>query len=72
MQYLQAWQIKPWDKNLSLKRNKRWINDKMKESYTIYDIGLDKNRSTRSDNYRLESQRTSGYSKLIKIKTDDN
>lgn len=36
--------------------NRRWINQKMDEGYTIYDIGLDKTRYGRSKYYRLERE----------------
>lgn len=37
-----------------LKRNKVWIESKIKQGYDIYDIGLDPNRVTRSPFYDLE------------------
>ena len=38
----------------ALKRNKVWIESKIKQGYDIYDIGLDPNRVTRSPFYDLE------------------
>lgn len=35
-------------------RNSRWLNSKIKEGYTIYDIGVDASPATRSPFYRLE------------------
>ena len=46
----------PTEFNAALKRNERWINTKIKEGYTIYDIGIDPMRATRSSFYQLEQK----------------
>lgn len=56
--WYQAWDMDPYDKALSLKRNERWIRTKIKEGYEIIDIGINPTRDLkglgRSDNYLLE------------------
>ena len=38
-------------------RNARWIEEKIKEGYEIYDLGIDANRATRSPFYELEKRK---------------
>ncbi len=57
--------LNDWPKNLlpsndldgSLEFNRRWINEKMDENYTIYDVGLDPSRkNNRSIFYKMEKR----------------
>jgi len=50
----------------ALLRNQRWIDGKMNQEYTIYDIGIDPLRNTRSPFYQLELDRINwaGYSTI--------
>lgn len=49
--------------NAALARNQRWIDSKIKQGYTIYDIGIDpkKLESQRSPFYKLEQERLQKY-----------
>ena len=40
----------------ALKRNARWIKEKINEGYKIYDIGIDPTKGTRSPFYELEKK----------------
>jgi RHS repeat-associated protein len=52
--WYQAWEIRPWDPKLSMKRNRRWIRSKIKSGYEIVDIGIDHSRIDRSRFYEME------------------
>jgi len=54
--WYQAWKIDPWDFDLAMKRNERWIHDIIKEGREIIDIGLDPTRITRSPFYEMEKR----------------
>lgn len=58
--WYQAWSknFKPesFDINKSLSRNERWIRQKVKEGYEILDIGIDEERTIRSQFYALEKR----------------
>jgi RHS repeat-associated protein len=58
--WYQAWsknfKRENFDLEKSMKRNERWIKSKIKESYIIYDIGIDPLRTRRSLFYNLEKE----------------
>ena len=62
--WYQAWgknfpkgrKMTPKELEAALKRNERWIRQKIKEGYKFYDIGIDPSRSTRSPFYELEQR----------------
>ena len=62
--WYQAWgknfppnrKMTPDEFSAALKRNERWIRQKIKEGYEIIDIGLDPSRATRSPFYELEQK----------------
>jgi hypothetical protein len=59
------WPNDPFDPALALRRNTRWIQDKMREGYHIIDIGPDVSRSDPyGPFYGMESRMTSGYDKI--------
>lgn len=45
-----------FDMGKSLARNERWLRSKIAQGYTIYDIGIDPTRATRSPFYELEKR----------------
>ncbi|MDG4822020.1 DNRLRE domain-containing protein [Asanoa sp. WMMD1127] len=56
------WKNDPWDNALALRRNTRWIKDKMREGYEIVDIGPDLGRKDPfGDFYGMEARETAGY-----------
>ena len=54
--YYKPWKIDPFDLDLSLKRNERWIRDMVKEGRDIIDIGVDPSRINRSIFYEMETR----------------
>jgi|GEM_PF-3715153 len=54
--WYQAWEIDPWDFDLAMKRNERWIRDRIEEGREIIDIGLDPKRAIRSPFYEMEKR----------------
>jgi RHS repeat-associated protein len=54
--WYQAWEMDPFDKSVVMKRNRRWIRNKIREGYDVIDIGIDPSRPTRSDFYAMEKQ----------------
>jgi len=52
--YYQAWKIDPFDHDLAMGRNRRWLLKKMRECYQIVDIGIDPDRLYRSLFYAME------------------
>ena len=70
-QVYKPWKNDPFDFKLAMKRNKRWINDMMKEGRTIIDIGPDFSRRSfgrpPSPFYNLERSQTKGYMNYIKV-----
>jgi RHS repeat-associated protein len=59
--WYQAWKNDPFDPDLAMSRNTRWINDKMDQGYTIVDIGPDLSRSDPvGPFYGMESKAVSG------------
>jgi len=67
------WKNDPFDFDLAMKRNKRWINDKMKEGREIIDIGPDFARRRTgygaSPFYEMERTQLNGYSNYKKVFT---
>jgi RHS repeat-associated protein len=65
------WKNDPFDFNLAMKRNKRWINDMMKEGREIIDIGPDFSRRSLgrdpSPFYNMERSQVKGYSNYKKV-----
>ena len=66
--YYKAWKMTPYDEAKALARNENWIQGKMSQNYTIYDIGIDQSRAFRSKAYELETSLTGDYTNLIRIK----
>jgi len=59
------WSNDPFDAALALRRNTRWIQDKMREGYHIVDIGPDLSRTDPfGPFYGMESGMTDGYSNV--------
>lgn len=54
--YYQAWTIEPFDLDLAMKRNRRWISEKIRDRYEIIDIGIDPDRVYRSIFYTMEKE----------------
>ncbi len=54
--WYQAWEMKPYDEALALKRNERWIRSVIRKGYKIVDIGIDEARLIRSKLYGLEKE----------------
>lgn len=54
--WYKARKIKPFDETLAIKRNERWIKEKIKDGYTFVDIGIDFDKATRSEFYKLEKE----------------
>ncbi len=62
--WYQAWsknfpagrRMTPEEFNAALKRNERWLREKIKKGYEIIDIGIDPSRSNRSPFYELEQK----------------
>ena len=52
--YYQAWRIEPFDYDLAMRRNRRWLLEKMRAGYEIVDIGIDPDRVRRSEFYAME------------------
>lgn len=46
----------PSQLDAALARNARWLRTKIKEGYTIMDIGIDPSRKSRSPFYQVEQQ----------------
>ena len=67
------WKNDPWDFDLGMKRNKRWIKDKMREGREIIDIGPDFARRRTgygaSPFYEMERTQLKGYSNYKKVFT---
>ncbi len=61
--WYQGWPVDPWDVDVAMKRNRRWIIEKMRKDYEIVDIGIDPTRTFRSQFYQMERQllQTSNY-----------
>ncbi len=57
----------PAELNAAQVRNARWLNSKISQGYTIYDIGIDATRATRSPFYQLERSilQQSGYPTIV-------
>ena len=57
----------PAELNAAQVRNARWLNSKISQEYTIYDIGIDATRATRSPFYQLERSilQQSGYPTIV-------
>ena len=71
----QPWKNVPFDYNLAMKRNKRWINDMMAEGREIIDIGPDFARRRTgvapSDFYNMERSQVKGYANYTKVFTEE-
>jgi RHS repeat-associated protein len=65
--WYQAWEIKPWNPSLSMKRNLRWIRTKIKAGYEVVDIGINRALSDRSPFYEME-RRELASAKYVKVK----
>ena len=69
----QPWKNVPFDYNLAMKRNTRWINDMMAEGREIIDIGPDFARRRTgvapSDFYNMERSQVKGFAKYTKAFT---
>ena len=67
------WPNSPFDGDIAMLRNKRWINDMMKEGREIIDIGPDFARrrlgKAPSDFYNMERTQVKGYAKYDKVFT---
>ena len=65
------WSNLPFDYDTAMRRNKRWINDMMKEGREIIDIGPDFARRrtgvSPSDFYNMERTQVKGYAKYKKV-----
>ena len=65
------WKNTPFDYDLAMKRNKRWINDMMREGREIIDIGPDfaRRRSgvAPSSFYNMERTQVVGYERYKKV-----
>ena len=72
--WYKGWEQSPFDSDLSLQRNRRIINQKMKEGYTIIDIGHNPklNAFPTRPNYivELEEIGKQSYGKVIRVKID--
>jgi hypothetical protein len=66
------WKNDPFDYDLAMKRNQRWINDMKRDAREIIDIGPDfKRREVRgaSDFYEMERSQLKGYKNYTKAFT---
>lgn len=67
------WPNSPFDGDIAMLRNKRWINDMMKEGREIIDISPDFARrrlgKAPSDFYNMERTQVKGYAKYDKVFT---
>jgi len=60
--WYQAWTLKPFNPSIAMARNTRWIRTKMKQGYTIVDIGPDLGRSDPfGPFYGMELRETARY-----------
>jgi hypothetical protein len=60
--WYQAWKMNPFDAELSLTRNTRWIETKKAQGYHIVDIGPDVSRADPyGPFYGMEVKNTAGY-----------
>lgn len=54
--WYQGWNVDPWDPDIVERRNRRWIEGKIKQGCEIVDIGIDPTRNLRSRFYKMEMQ----------------
>ena len=54
--YYQAWTTEPFDPVLAMKRNRRWLLEKVRGGFEIIDIGIDPDRVNRSNFYAMEKE----------------
>lgn len=61
--WYQAWSknfpsrpMNPEELAAALRRNERWVRDKISNGYDFFDIGIDPARSTRSPFYEMEKR----------------
>lgn len=64
------WKNDPWDGDLGMKRNERWIKDQMRDGREVIDIGPDfKRRAASGQNskfYEMERRNLKGYDNYSK------
>ena len=53
-EYYRARRIIPWDERLAMRRNEAWLRRKIRQGYSVFDIGIDLSRTYRSPFYAME------------------